>query len=207
MRPEETVGISEEEQSATARKMYCAKLAGRAVTKVVHRCSDAKLTTNLDLSECDLMTVPDAVYHLLRNTRVAHCNLAKNDITKIANKFSHNFSNITTLNLSFNNLGGLPDELSACHQLERLNMSNNSFTHVPRVVFRLPSLQIVVAKKNYIADIEIEKFQSRPHIRELDFTDNPVNASSRDRVNKIPSERGLVVRLSVASDDDSDFDD
>ncbi|CAG0883399.1 unnamed protein product [Cyprideis torosa] len=158
MHPEEVVGISEAEQAANARRMICAKLAGNAVTRVVHRCSDAKLTTHL------------------------------------------------ALNLSFNNIGSLPDELSLCTDLQRLDISNNSFTYLPKVLFRLPSLRVLHAKKNYIADIEVEKFCSRPRIVELDFTENPVNTSSRALVAKLPEGRKLTIHLSPQEDSDSDFE-
>ena len=48
-----------------------------------------------DLSDCQLVTVPDAVYHLLRNTTLVSCNLASNVISKISPKFPSKFSYIT----------------------------------------------------------------------------------------------------------------
>lgn len=48
-----------------------------------------------DLSECQLMQVPDAVYHLMRHTELKRCNLSGNVITKIPPKFAVKFSLIT----------------------------------------------------------------------------------------------------------------
>lgn len=48
-----------------------------------------------DLSECQLMHVPDAVYHLMRNTELKSCDLSSNVITKITPKFAMKFSLIT----------------------------------------------------------------------------------------------------------------
>ena len=48
-----------------------------------------------DLSECQLMQVPDAVYHLMRHTELKACNLSSNVITKIPPKFAIKFSLIT----------------------------------------------------------------------------------------------------------------
>ena len=48
-----------------------------------------------DLSDCQLMQVPDAVYHLMRNTQLTGCNLSGNVITKIPPKFAVSFSLIT----------------------------------------------------------------------------------------------------------------
>lgn len=48
-----------------------------------------------DLSECQLMQVPDAVYHLMRHTELKRCDLSGNVITKIPPKFAFKFSLIT----------------------------------------------------------------------------------------------------------------
>ena len=48
-----------------------------------------------DLSECQLMQVPDAVYHLMRHTELKRCDLSGNVITKIPPKFAIKFSLIT----------------------------------------------------------------------------------------------------------------
>lgn len=49
----------------------------------------------LDLSECQLMQIPDAVYHLMRHTELKRCDLSGNVITKIPAKFAVKFSLIT----------------------------------------------------------------------------------------------------------------
>lgn len=48
-----------------------------------------------DLSECQLMQVPDAVYHLMRHTELKTCDLSGNVITKIPPKFATKFSLIS----------------------------------------------------------------------------------------------------------------
>ena len=48
-----------------------------------------------DLSDCQLMQVPDAVYYMMRNTTLVSCNLSSNVITKIPPKFPAKFSLIT----------------------------------------------------------------------------------------------------------------
>lgn len=48
-----------------------------------------------DLSECQLVQVPDAVYHLMRNTELKSCDLSSNVIKKIPPKFAMKFSLIT----------------------------------------------------------------------------------------------------------------
>lgn len=61
--------------------------------------NDSSITTVYDilsdLSECQLMHVPDAVYHLMRNTELKSCDLSSNVITKITAKFAMKFSLIS----------------------------------------------------------------------------------------------------------------
>jgi hypothetical protein len=48
-----------------------------------------------DLSDCSLIQVPDAVYHLMRHTELKSCDLSGNVITKISPKFAIKFNLIT----------------------------------------------------------------------------------------------------------------
>lgn len=48
-----------------------------------------------DLSDCQLMQIPDAVYHLMRNTVLKTCDLSTNDIKKIGPNFATKFPEIT----------------------------------------------------------------------------------------------------------------
>jgi hypothetical protein len=48
-----------------------------------------------DLSDCQLMQMPDAVYHLMRDTPLVQCSLANNVIAKIPPKFPLSFSLLT----------------------------------------------------------------------------------------------------------------
>lgn len=57
-----------------------------------------------DLSECQLMQVPDAVYHLMRHTELKRCNLSSNSITKIPPKFAVNFNLISGILYFYKNL-------------------------------------------------------------------------------------------------------
>lgn len=41
------------------------------------------------------MQIPDAVYHLMRNTKLKTCDLSSNVLKKITPKFAQNFNLIT----------------------------------------------------------------------------------------------------------------
>lgn len=103
-----------------------------------------------DLSGCELMHVPDAVYHLMRNTELTTCDLSSNVIRKIPPKFALKFNLLTDLSLANNQLTKLPDELSSLALLLRLDISHNSFLMLPAVVFKMPQLRQLLATNNAI---------------------------------------------------------
>ena len=92
--------------------------------RVVERVDAAKENGGyLDLSNCQLTKVPDAVFLLMKNVNVHSCNLSSNLISKIPPKLPNNFCLITVLDLSNNKLTSLPRwpiapcwRLLTCHQ-------------------------------------------------------------------------------------------
>lgn len=156
--------------------MMFPKTAGRGIIRVVERCDDAKENNNLDLSECELIQVPDAVYHLMRHTELKSCDLSGNVITKISPKFAVKFSLITDLNLSHNQMAKLPDELADLHSLEMLNISYNSFITLPAVVFKMPKLRELGAHNNAIIDIDRDEIITSDSLELVDLRHNPLTA-------------------------------
>ncbi|CAB4066740.1 unnamed protein product [Lepeophtheirus salmonis] len=80
------------------------------VQKVVLACEEAKDGGVVDLSNCQLIQVPVAVYFMMKQTTLTSCNLSFNVIKKISPKFPIQFNNLTELNLSNNQISNLPDE-------------------------------------------------------------------------------------------------
>lgn len=154
--------------------MMFPKIAGRGIIRVVERCDDAKENNNLDLSECELIQVPDAVYHLMRHTELKSCDLSSNVITKISPKFAVKFSLITELNLSHNQMAKLPDELADLHSLEVLDISHNSFITLPAVVFKMPKLRELRANNNAIIDIDRDEIITSDSLELVDLRHNPL---------------------------------
>ncbi|KAK0160081.1 hypothetical protein PV328_007526 [Microctonus aethiopoides] len=145
-----------------------------AVTKVILRCEVAENNKNLDLSECQLMQVPDAVYHLMRHTELKSCDLSGNVITKIPPKLAVKFSLITELNLSHNQISKLPDELAELQELLRLDISHNAFIALPSVVCRIPQLKRLQANNNSIIDIDAERIKRAPSLEFVDLRENTI---------------------------------
>merc|ERR1712013_974416 len=70
--------VAESNRRQAQRTARCVKMMGKGVVKVVHRCDDAKENNNLDLSDCQLQQVPDAIFMLMQNTSLVSCNLSHN---------------------------------------------------------------------------------------------------------------------------------
>jgi hypothetical protein len=172
------------------RAANCIKILGKGVIRVVHRVDDARENNSLDLSDCQLMQVPDAVYYMMRNTTLVSCNLSSNVLTKIPPKLPSKFSLITELNLSHNRLSTLPEEISECTQLEKVDISHNSFISIPQRLFSLPALINLNARKNFIADIDVEVLLSNPSTLEtLNLEDNPLNRDCQEALANVDSIR------------------
>uniref|UniRef100_A0A1B6CLP0 Leucine-rich repeat-containing protein 20 n=1 Tax=Clastoptera arizonana TaxID=38151 RepID=A0A1B6CLP0_9HEMI len=186
----------------TQAMMLCTRLAGRAIIRVVGRCNEAQENNNLDLSGCQLMQVPDAVYHLMRHTELKGCNLSSNVITKIPPKFALKFSFIRELNVSNNQISKLPDELADLADLEKLNISNNAFISLPNVIYKIPKLAIVDANHNHIIDVDVERLKSSPSLQEVDLQDNPLSSSAHSALQKITS-----LRISLSPRQIEDWED
>jgi hypothetical protein len=60
-----------------------------------------------DLSDCQLMQIPDAIYFMMKDTTLTACNLSSNVITKIPPKFPAKFSLITGEKFNRKNIVGL----------------------------------------------------------------------------------------------------
>ncbi|CAG4926224.1 unnamed protein product [Colias eurytheme] len=160
-----------------------------AVTRVILRCEEAQETQNLDLSECQLMQVPDAVYHLMRHTELKSCDLSGNVITKIPPKFTVKFSLITDLNLSNNQMAKLPDELCTLACLERLDISHNSFVALPHIALQCPSLHTLLAHHNQIIEVDVDRLARSRALEYVDLSDNPIPPRTHDELKQITHPR------------------
>ncbi|XP_040570515.1 leucine-rich repeat-containing protein 40 isoform X2 [Lepeophtheirus salmonis] len=127
------------------------KVLGSGVIKVVNRVEDARENSSLDLSNCQLIQVPVAVYFMMKQTTLTSVNLSFNVIKKISPKFPIQFNNLTELNLSNNQISNLPDEFEECKDLETVDISHNSFISLPFCFYSMPKLKEIKASKNFIS--------------------------------------------------------
>merc|ERR1712008_550635 len=161
------------------------------VQKVVVRCEDAEENGGkLDLSGCKLIQVPAALYLIIeeRNIEVTACNLSSNDIKKIPPKLPL----ITDLNLSFNKLSALPEEVSKCSQLETVDISNNLFVSLPTCLFSLPKIIQINAANNSITDVEVELISHCESLENLNLEENPLTRGCHDNLSFIAKKQILM---------------
>lgn len=140
------------------------------------------------------MQMPDAVYHLMRSTPLVSCSLANNVISKIPPKLPLSFNLITELDISNNRISSLPNEMTACSQLESVNLSQNSFVSIPPVLLQIPALAHINANKNFIADVDVESVEMCSNLEQLNLEENPLSPDSHNKLSNITSIR---VTLSV----------
>ncbi|XP_016925224.2 leucine-rich repeat-containing protein 20 isoform X1 [Drosophila suzukii] len=175
-------------------------IAGQGVIRVVQRCEDAKENHKLDLSSCELMQIPDAVYHLMRNTELVTCNLSGNVLKSVSPKFSQKFSTITDLNLSHNKLSRLPEEFASLTALTKLNISNNSFIVLPQVVFKLQSLASLDAQHNAILEIDTDEAIASDCLALVDLRNNPLSRNCRRKLQDFKTSFRLEISKDVEED-------
>jgi Leucine-rich repeat (LRR) protein len=184
--------LEESSRRQAMRTARCVKMMGRGVVKVVHRCDDAKENNTLDLSDCQLQQIPDAVFLLMANTTLTSCNLAHNVISKIPAKLAMKFINLMDLDVSGNRISALPEELSNCTALETVNISSNSFIQLPPVLANIPSLIKLIARNNFIADVEVEALEYLPNLEHINLEGNPLKKSVHDSLSTVTSVRVVL---------------
>merc|ERR1719376_1555024 len=182
----------------------CLARMAQEAAMVVRKVNEAQENGgNLDLSECQLMQVPDAIHFMMRNTSLLACNLSSNVISKIPPKFPTKFSQITELNLSHNRISSLPEEISECTQLETVDISHNSFLSVPPCLLSLPAIVSINARKNFVADVEVELIEAATNTLEtIDLQDNPLTRECQEAL-----EQFNTIRIKVTPREMEEWED
>lgn len=142
----------------------------------------------IDLSECQLVQVPDAVYHLMRNTELKTCDLSSNVIRKIPPKFAVKFSLITGMSCfeQFFHLFRLLHFLVRFFFIfiffclyflifshEDLNLSNNQINKLPDELADLTQLLRLDISHNLFLSLPHVVFKM-PKLRQLKANNNAI---------------------------------
>jgi Leucine-rich repeat (LRR) protein len=122
--------------------VYCPK-----AEKILSGIARGEKLTRVDLSDCGLTSIPDAVFQL------GEC--------------------LELLNLGGNMISTLPDSMVAFKKLRILFFAQNKFTHIPKVLGKLSSLYMLSFKSNQLCMIDDASLS--PSICWLILTDNDIS--------------------------------
>ena len=187
---------NENEDEQTRRRMMIKTAKnGNAVVKVVNRVEEADESGVLDLSDCSLAHVPEAVYFILkqRNSEILKCNLSNNLISKITPKFGGVcFLNITSLDVSTNRLSSLPKELGQCTQLTSVDISSNNFVEIPSVLMEIETVTDINAKNNFIAEVNDNELETCNSLEIINLEGNPLSTRCRERIQRVSRIRVII---------------
>ncbi|CAD5211678.1 unnamed protein product [Bursaphelenchus okinawaensis] len=162
------------EQSSSSKKAITKGLGvikgGPSNSKVQSHLENAKKSRILQLKNCNIKTVPEAideVAEILRNldladnriieitfdfkrfTALKHLNLHGNKLTKLPDSVG-SLKSLETFDVSDNQLDELPDSIAACINLKSVNASNNKLTSFPSGTCLLPALEFLDLSGNLI---------------------------------------------------------
>nr|CAD2172443.1 unnamed protein product [Meloidogyne enterolobii] len=149
--------------------------AARGVSQVMNRCEDAKSTGFLDLSDCELMYIADALYMVLSGYEINRCSLKNNKLKKFPLKMIANFPNMDVFNLEGNQITELPTEISRWTKLRGINIARNKFTLFPEQLFECKKLTILDISGNLINEINhLPLRSSLSTLKQLHMKQNPI---------------------------------
>jgi len=177
---------------------------GPHVARVANRCNDAKENQELDLSECKLAKIPEAIFYLMRHTSVLSFSIADNVLRSLPGKVATRFSHLEMLNITHNKLSSLPEEFSNLVHLKKLNISHNNFLTLPPAVHRMSRIQEVNAQSNQIAELNLIRLKGLPNLKEINVKENPIRPAVREAVHY--GDLKFEVKLSDVEDSD-DYED
>lgn len=122
--------------------LYCPK-----AEKILAAIVSGERLTRVDLSDCGLTSIPEAVFQL------GEC--------------------LELLNLGGNMISTLPDSMVVFQKLRILFFAQNKFTHIPKVLGKLSSLYMLSFKSNQLCVIDDASLS--PSICWLILTDNNIS--------------------------------
>ena len=178
----ETPDLTTPNENVARKTVQGLKVIGAGVVKIVHRCKAARDSLELDLSQCSLLHLPEGVLHLMKHYEVVKCNLSDNRLSQISPKFGSFFSNITSLDLSYNNISNLPKDIALCKNLQSVDISVNSFVAFPYVLLSIHEIVEIKANQNFIADVDEESLECHNNLEKVNLEGNPLTAKTYEKL-------------------------
>ncbi|TMS37527.1 hypothetical protein L596_004439 [Steinernema carpocapsae] len=137
-------------QSSQLALSRMALSAARGVTQVMNRCEDAKSSGFLDLSNCSLMYIADAIYLVLKGHNITKCSLKNNSLKKFPKKMIDRFPGMMIFNMEGNELEEAPEELSSWVSMKGINFAHNKLIRFPEQLYAMKELSFLDLSGNPI---------------------------------------------------------
>ncbi|XP_041520628.1 leucine-rich repeat-containing protein 40 isoform X1 [Microtus oregoni] len=164
----------------------------------------------LDYSDKQATLIPDDVFDATRSNTITSINFSKNQLCEIPKRIIELKEMISDVNLSFNKLSfisqelcllqkltfldlrnnflsSLPEEMSSLTKLQMINLSFNRFKVLPPVLYDIPTLEAVLISNNQVGSVDPHKMKLMENLSTLDLQNNDLL--------QIPPELGNCVQL------------
>jgi len=114
--------------------------------------------TVLDQSNTGLTSVSQAVFV---RTELTTLNLSHNKLSGALPAEVRHLSNLTTLDLSYNNFTGIPAEIGQLSGLKTLNLSHNPITGLPLELGNLSHLQVLNLSGTHYSQADLDQIRKK----------------------------------------------
>jgi len=115
-------------------------------------------STVLNLSNSGLTEFPK---YILSMTQLVELNLSYNQLTGALPAQIRALKNLQKLDLSYNNMSGVPAEIGELSQLQELNLSHNHFTGLPNEIGNLTNLKVLTLTGNNYSAEDVKGIQAK----------------------------------------------
>ena len=158
---------------------------------MVLRCQEAAgenvAMRTLDLSDCRLTAIPQAVFMLTNSVQPDLLTLdLSNNLLKSLPAGLGKFSAVETLSVAHNHFAHLPSVLEkTAGSLRHLNAAHNQLVAIPAEVFACTLIETLDLSHNEIVDIadyEMDGLKALPNLRCITLTGCPLSAGAWSKV-------------------------
>jgi len=168
--------------------------------RVYDRLDTAKSSGSLDLANCKLTQIPNAVFMILKASQlevpsICYCDLSFNFLKRLPMKLftEQVFLGLKSLNLKSNKVNQLPIEIVNLKELEEINLAANQFEFLPEILLDLPSLKSVDISNNLISAVDVNRIENT--VQQLDLSGNPLSDDIRSSLGQLALEKGIQLNI------------
>ncbi|KAK7812320.1 hypothetical protein U0070_024590 [Myodes glareolus] len=138
----------------------------------------------LDYSDKQATLIPDDIFDATKSNIITSVNFSKNQLCEIPKRIIELKEMVSDVNLSFNKLSFISQELCL---LQKLTFLDLRFTVLPPVLYHIPTLEAVLISNNQVGFVDPQKMKLMEKLSTLDLQNNDLL--------QIPPELGNCVQL------------